>query len=98
MKRKKQFISSIGENAETLRKALSDKRVQDAFIAAIDEDPQLIEVLAKVTPIRANVAADWSCCRGYKARMDFEETVESAHEMVESMHRRPQPRKERARK
>ena len=60
-----EFVASLGENAEVIRKALNDKRVQDAFIEAIGDDPQLIEVLAKVTPDIENVAADWSCCRGY---------------------------------
>ena len=71
------FVQSIGENAKTIRTALNDDRLQDAFIDAIDDDPQLIEVLAKVTPRLENVAADWSCCRGNRPAQDLEEIVQS---------------------
>jgi hypothetical protein len=78
------FIESIGENAETIRKGLNDKRVQDAFIEAIDSDPQLIEVLAKVTPRVGDLAAGWSCCRGNRPRLDLEEIVESMQRRIGS--------------
>lgn len=74
---KGRFVASIGEDAETIRKGLNDKRLQDAFIGAIDEDPQLIEVLAKVTPKVGGVAADWSCCRGNRPSLDLEDIAES---------------------
>jgi len=70
------YVQTIGENAETIRKALNDERLQDAFIEAIDDDPQLIEVLAKVTPRLENVAADWSCCRGNRPAQDLEQVVQ----------------------
>jgi hypothetical protein len=73
---KVKFVESIGENSETIRKGLSDKRLQDAFIEAIDDDPQLVEVLAKVTPRLENVAADWSCCRGNRPGRDLEEIAQ----------------------
>ncbi|MGE5836678.1 MAG: hypothetical protein ACM4AI_19545 [Acidobacteriota bacterium] len=83
-KGQEKFVRSIGEDAETIRKGLSDRRVQDAFIAAIDEDPQLIEVLAKVTPNLGNVAADWSCCRGNRVQLDLEEIAESMKRRLQS--------------
>jgi hypothetical protein len=77
------FVEIIGENAETVRKGLNDKRLQDAFIEAIDEDPQLIEVLAKVTPKISSVAADWSCCRGNRPGLDLEEIVNDMKRRVQ---------------
>lgn len=83
----KTFVEAIGEDQRVVRKGLNDKRLQDAFIEAIDQDPQLIEVLAKVTPKLGNVAADWSCCRGNRPSLDLEE-------MAESMKRRIQAQKQ----
>lgn len=76
MRGKGKFVESIGENSEAIRKGLSDKRLQEAFIEAIDDDPQLVEVLAKVTPRLENVAADWSCCRGNRPARDLEEIAQ----------------------